>query len=374
MTLQAIRYDRDRKTLFILDQLQLPHQETYKDIRTVNDAFCAIRSMAVRGAPAIAIVGALSLAVELDHVRESFTSAEAVVDHVNKQLHHLVLSRPTAVNLSKACHALKSLTADSSATAAQLIDRIIEAAEQMLEDDVKNNTNIGHNGSAWIQKELLLKSQEKISALTICNTGSLATAGYGTALGIIRSLYADKVLQHAYCLETRPYNQGSRLTAYELVYDKIPGTLITDSMASALLKTHPEVKLVVVGADRVARNGDTANKIGTYQLAIVAKHHGVKFIVAAPTTTIDLDTPSGDKIVIEQRPPYELTAVTGPSIEGGTMDLDRICTISTAAPGIGVWNPAFDVTPKDLIDAIVTEKGVAVKNEHGEFELETFFN
>lgn len=206
---------------------------------------------------------------------------------------------------------------------------------------------------------------------------SLATAGYGTALGIIRSLHSGSNLDHAYCTETRPYNQGSRLTAYELVYENIPATLITDSMASSLMRLK-NVAAVIVGADRVAANGDTANKIGTYQLAIVAKYHGVKFVVAAPTTSIDMKTLSGEDIEIEQRPGREMLVIRGPKAREGTskveVDLEHVETVVTAARGIGTYNPSFDVTPNELIDAIVTEKGVAVKGSDGSFNLSRFFS
>lgn len=183
-------------------------------------------------------------------------------------------------------------------------------------------------------------------------------------------------LEHAYCTETRPYNQGSRLTAYELVHEKIPATLITDSMASALMRLRG-VTAVIVGADRVARNGDTANKIGTYQLAIAAKYHNVKFVVAAPTTSVDMDTASGVDIEIEHRPGNEVLVARGPiAKEKGCeieVDLGHVETVITAARGISVYNPSFDVTPSGLIDAIVTEKGVAVKGPDGNFDLSRFF-
>ena len=217
-------------------------------------------------------------------------------------------------------------------------------------------------------------------ALDADGSSSLATAGYGTALGIIRSLHAKSVLSHAYCTETRPYNQGSRLTAYELAHDLPQGmaTLITDSMASSLLKSR-KISAVIVGADRVALNGDTANKIGTYQLAIVARYHGVKFIVAAPTTSIDIHTKSGDDIVIEERPSHEVLVVTGPVSSYGisgelAVDLNRVVTVAPGVTsGVAVYNPSFDVTPKDLIDAIVTEKGAVVKGADGEFDLAKLF-
>lgn len=179
-------------------------------------------------------------------------------------------------------------------------------------------------------------------------------------------------MKHAFCTETRPYNQGSRLTAFELVHDKIPATLITDSMASALLRekgAEERIAAIVVGADRVAANGDTANKIGTYQLAITARHHGVKFLVAAPRTTIDLATASGTRIVIEERPGKEVTMTKGPRFDGVDLDLSKTEVVSIAANGIDVWNPAFDVTPAALIDGIITEVGVVEKGADGKFDL-----
>jgi methylthioribose-1-phosphate isomerase len=192
---------------------------------------------------------------------------------------------------------------------------------------------------------------------------------------VVRSLASKNKLRHAYCTETRPYNQGSRLTAFELVHDKIPATLITDSMAAALLAdTDKGVNAIVVGADRVAANGDTANKIGTYALAVLAKHHGVKFLVAAPRTTIDLDTKSGNDIIIEQRPASEVTSIKGPrdGPEGtGNVSIE---TVKIAAPGINVWNPAFDITPSALIDGIVTEVGVMEKGVDGQYHLDGLFD
>jgi methylthioribose-1-phosphate isomerase len=197
----------------------------------------------------------------------------------------------------------------------------------------------------------------------------LATAGYGTALGVIRSLHANGFLEHAFCTETRPYNQGSRLTAYELIHDDIPATLITDSTAAALIQKE-NISAVIVGADRVAANGDTANKIGTYALSILARYHGAKFLVAAPRTTIDLDTASGKDIIIEVRPGEEVRQFRGVRDHGkGDIDLQHWETISMAPKGIEVWNPSFDVTPAELIDGIVTEEGVIEKGHDGIFHL-----
>lgn len=325
--------------------------------------------MKTRGAPAIAIVAALSLAVDI-YARQNnneFTTVDQVVQFLFDSLEYLKTSRPTAVNLFDAADKLWSLiqtTAEQAKEPAEVVNAYIEAAEQMLVDDVKDNKNIGKFGAQFILENA--KDKENISVLTHCNTGSLATAGWGTALGIIRDLHANGNLQHAYCTETRPYNQGSRLTAYELVYEEIPATLVCDSMASALLKGNRGVQAIVVGADRVAANGDTANKIGTYQLAIAAQYHGIMFIVAAPSTSIDLNTKSGDDIVIEQRPSEELVTVSGVRVQD-----DEPTCIRIAAADIGVWNPSFDVTPASLISAIVTEQGVVLKNGQS-FDMASF--
>lgn len=370
MALEAIRFDRGTGSLEVLDQLALPHRSVYVRIKSTQEGFNAIQRMVVRGAPAIAIVAALSLAVELATQEEK--TASNVRGFIYAKLDYLVMSRPTAVNLADAARKLKKIVEGNAASGVDLVHRYIDAAEKMLEEDVRDNRKIGSLGALWIMKAA---GASAVSVLTHCNTGSLATAGYGTALGIIRSLYANSALVHAYCTETRPCNQGSRLTAYELVHDKIPATLIIDSMAAALLSLK-SIHAVIVGADRVARNGDTANKIGTYQLAIVARHHGVKFVVAAPTTSIDIRTASGDEITIEERDPREVVCVTGPVVqhdEVDHVDVNRVCTIRTAANRIGVFNPSFDITPHDLIDAIVTEKGVAVKDPSGKFNLDVFF-
>lgn len=367
-TLEAIKYTRGN--LSILNQLVLPHETLFETVLNVQNGHAAIKTMKTRGAPAIAIVAALSLAVDV-YARQQdgeFSTVDQVVQFLYESLEYLKTSRPTAVNLFDAAGKLWTLIQDTAAEAkepATVVNAYIEAAEQMLVDDVKDNKNIGKYGAQYILENA--KDKENISVLTHCNTGSLATAGWGTALGIIRDLNANGKLQHAYCTETRPYNQGSRLTAYELVYEEIPATLICDNMASALLKQNPSVQAIVVGADRVAANGDTANKIGTYQLAIAAKYHGIMFIVAAPSTSIDLNTKSGDDIVIEQRPSEELVTVSGVRVQD-----DEPTCIRIAAADIGVWNPSFDVTPASLISAIVTEQGVVLKNGQSEFDMASF--
>lgn len=239
--------------------------------------------------------------------------------------------------------------------------------------DLHTNLSIGSNGVDYLRDAVGASPDRPISVLTHCNTGSLATSGHGTALGIIRSLHTEGLLKHAFCTETRPYNQGSRLTAFELVHEGIPSTLITDSMAAALFHTRAvseNIRAVIVGADRVASNGDTANKIGTYALAVLARHHGLKFIVAAPRTSIDLGTAKGADINIEERRAEELTQVSGPVVkEDGEVNAEDVKRVATADQRVGVWNPAFDVTPHELIDVIVTEAGVVHKDDQGRFRL-----
>ncbi|KAI4833502.1 Methylthioribose-1-phosphate isomerase [Aureobasidium sp. EXF-8846] len=380
MVLEAIKYSRGK--LDILDQLQLPHTEVYDEIKSAQDAWYAIKEMRTRGAPAIAIVAALGLAVELELIaskKELSGIAQEVEFFIKEKLEYLVTSRPTAVNLADAAKKLQKIiqtaAKEQDASGTSVKDAYVKAAEQMLVDDVSDNKAIGEHGADWILKNAA-GGKDQVSILTHCNTGSLATAGYGTALGVIRSVHARGSLKRAFCSETRPYNQGSRLTAFELVHDKIPATLVTDSMAAALLRlkgSTENVAAIVVGADRVAANGDTANKIGTYSLAILAKHHGVKFLVAAPRTTIDLETKSGADIVIEERAGKEMTMIKGPCFRGESLDLEQIETVSIAANGIDVWNPAFDVTPAELIDGVVTEKGVVEKGSDGVFHFEDIF-
>ncbi|CAL1366247.1 unnamed protein product [Linum trigynum] len=357
-TLQAICYKRG--SLQLLDQRKLPLETIYLDIKDSSDGWSAIRDMVVRGAPAIAIAAALSLAVEVSNlVGFTGTPVEAAA-FLSEKLGYLVSSRPTAVNLSDAAAKLEEVIGNAAAPASEasnVFQAYIEAAEAMLEEDVASNKAIGSYGAQFIQNHL--KGCKSFSVLTHCNTGSLATAGYGTALGVIRALHSGGVLERAYCTETRPFNQGSRLTAFELVHEKIPATLIADSAAAALMK-EGRVSAVIVGADRVAANGDTANKIGTYSLALCAMHHKIPFYVAAPITSIDLSLDSGKQIVIEERSPKELL-----NSRGGLGE-------QVAASGISVWNPAFDVTPASLIAGIITEKGVITKADIDAFDIKAF--
>uniref|UniRef100_A0A182UEW0 S-methyl-5-thioribose-1-phosphate isomerase n=1 Tax=Anopheles melas TaxID=34690 RepID=A0A182UEW0_9DIPT len=305
MTLEAIKYKSGQ--LQILDQLLLPTESKYIPVAGVKDGWSAIHKMQVRGAPAIAIVGCLSLVVEI--YDKQYETKAALATEIGEHLQYLVTSRPTAVNLKLAADDVKgqveSLLANETVAVDGMKQEVIKAIEYMLEKDISDNRAIGDNGA-----NVLVKGVDRpLKLLTHCNTGSLATAGYGTALGVIRSVNQRNLLglyieitrnkhsicnphiltipEHVYCTETRPYNQGARLTAYELVHDKLPATLVTDSMVAALLSSR-KIDAIIVGADRVAANGDTANKIGTYQMAVVAKHHGVPFYVAAPFTSIDV--------------------------------------------------------------------------------------
>ncbi|PSN42191.1 Methylthioribose-1-phosphate isomerase [Blattella germanica] len=327
MTLKSIKYESGK--LEILNQLLLPTQSQYIEVKGVEDGWRAIHKMQVRGAPAIAIVGCLSLAVEIQ--AEEFTNKKTLRQEVEGKLNYLVSARPTAVNMKLAADELislvNSLDKDETISASEMKSKFLTSIEAMLDKDIADNRAIGDAGAHAILSQL--SGDNMVRILTHCNTGSLATAGYGTALGVIRSLHSMKRL-------------GARLTAYELVHEKMPGTLVCDSMVCALMRAR-NITAVVVGADRVAANGDTANKIGTYQIAVIAKHHGVPFYIAAPFTSIDFSIPSGEHIVIEERPEREMS---------------HIGEYRIAAPGIGCWNPAFDITSASLITAIITEKGV----------------
>ena len=371
-TLQAVKYSRGK--LEVLDQLRLPHEFHYDAVSNRTEAFDSIASMRVRGAPAIAIVASLGLAVELHNDGLPVESVEDTVARIDDALDYLKTSRPTAVDLTNAINQLKArIRAPENADKASIINAFIEEAELIFDKDLKTNIAIGDAGAEWLQAKAGASTDSPVSILTHCNTGSLATSGHGTALGIIRSLQTKGLLRHAYCTETRPYNQGSRLTAFELVFEGIQSTLITDSMAASLFRTKKasaNIAAVIVGADRVVRNGDTANKIGTYQLAVLARYHGIKFIVAAPTTSIDLETETGDGIKIEERRKEELTQITGAVIRpDGSVDESSKVRVATADQRVGVWNPAFDVTPAELIDVVVTEKGPIEKGPDGSFDF-----
>ena len=334
-TVDYARYDRIRpirwtgNALELLDQRKLPFVVEYLSCTTSDEVAAAIHDLAVRGAPAIGIAAAWGVVLAAREVMAA-TPAEAA-DKLEPALQRLNAARPTAVNLAWALARMRAALKTAGSDWRGVLE--LEALA-IAEEDLAANRHMGELGAALIG--------EGSGVLTHCNTGSLATAGFGTALGVIRAGVAQGRIGKVYAGETRPWQQGARLTAWELLQDGIPATLIADSAASHLMKTGA-VQWVVVGADRICANGDTANKIGTYQLAIAARHHGAKFMVVAPSSTVDMATPNGDAIHIEERDPGELLGIAG---------------TRTVAEGVPAWNPVFDVTPASLIDAIVTEKGV----------------
>ena len=329
------RYDRIRpirwtgEALELLDQRKLPFAVEYMRCADSDEVASAIRDLIVRGAPAIGISAAWGVVLAAREV-EAANGAEAA-QQLQPALDRLNAARPTAVNLAWALARMRAALADAGADWRAALEREARAIET---EDLAANRAMGQAGAALIAPGS--------GVLTHCNTGSLATAGFGTALGVIRAGVASGRVARVFAGETRPWNQGARLTVWELQQDGIDATLIADAAASHLIKTG-QVQWVVVGADRICANGDTANKIGTYQLALSAKHHGVKFMVVAPSSTVDMATASGELIEIEERDPAELLSHRG----------ER-----TVAEGVQAWNPVFDVTPHALIDAIVTEKGV----------------
>lgn len=379
--LRAIRFDKDSIKLEILDQLVIPYKTSYISIESIDDAFNAIKKMQVRGAPAIAIVGSFAVAIEAKSVLDNKSTT---VDDLIKRIDYLVTSRPTAVNLSNSCTKIKRLILQdrepTDLVNEDVLNLILSYSTKLFEDDLTNNIKIGENGVKFIKESLRQQNfTGPFSIITICNTGSLATSGHGTALGIIRSTFEclsitsgeEFWLEKVYPCETRPYNQGSRLTTYELKYERIPFTLICDNMVTSLISSlnnnsevkalRAPIKFVIVGADRIVKNGDTANKIGTYQLAAIvdffnshaSENDGIKFIVAAPRTTLDLKTESGDQIEVEERPSNELTNLSGPILADDSVG--EKTTVGIATPNISVWNPAFDITPYNLIHSIITE-------------------
>ena len=317
--------------LLLLDQTLLPAHEEWVAVHDAGGAIEAIRSMRVRGAPAVGIAAAYAMALAARGVEAA--SMSAFLDELDAQAARITAARPTAVNLSWAVQRCQDV-ARTCSTPGQAATRILALANAMREEDIESNRAIGRNGAALMP--------DSGGILTHCNTGALATAGYGTALGIIRAAWESGKRPQVFHTETRPWLQGARLTAWEFARLGIPATLIVDSAAGALMASGA-VKAVVTGADRIAANGDTANKIGTYGLAALAAENGIPFYVAAPISTIDLDVESGAGIPVEERPAIEVTSLGGQPI---------------AAEGVEVWNPVFDVTPARLITGIITERGV----------------
>jgi methylthioribose-1-phosphate isomerase len=323
--------------LRLLDQTKLPARTEFVDVRTWQGAAEAIATLRVRGAPAIGIVAAYALALAAHELAAGSSDDATFWAGIEQAAAGLVASRPTAVNLAWAVDRSRRLAQEllGSKTAHKDIAASLDTlARTIHEEDVRACHAIGRHGAT-----LFLTPA---SVLTHCNTGDLATGGYGTALGIIRTLWTGGLLTRVLVDETRPVLQGARLTAWELQRDGIPYTLIADNMAASFMR-RGEVTAVIVGADRIARNGDTANKIGTYGLAVLARAHHLPFIVAAPRSTFDLSLRSGDEIVVEQRRPEEMTSFAG---------------VPCAPDGASVANPAFDITPASLITSIVTDAGV----------------
>ena len=318
-SIRAVLWQGDH--LRLLDQRRLPFEEVFVDCRDADEVASAIRDLVVRGAPAIGIAAAWGVVL-----------ASRAADPADSLAHALVslrAARPTAVNLMWALDRMQAAWAREADAGALEVE-----AQAIQDEDLAANRRMGDLGAALLGRG--------VGVLTHCNTGSLATAGFGTALGVIRAGVESGHIARVFAGETRPWLQGARLTVWELLRDAIPATLVADSAAAHLMKSGA-VQWVIVGADRIAANGDTANKIGTYQLAISARFHGVKFMVVAPASTVDMATPSGAQIDIELRSPEELLRHAGSR---------------TVVEGAQAWNPVFDVTPAELIDALVTERGV----------------
>ena len=322
--MEAIRWEDS--ALYLLDQTRLPAEERwlrYTDYRQVANA---IRTMVVRGAPAIGIAAAYAtvLAAQENACKGDFPAS------MSQAKETLAASRPTAVNLFWALDRMEKLWLSVGPD----LPRLEAEARAIHREDVQMNETMGKAGAELVPQGARI--------LTHCNAGALATGGYGTALGVIRTAHAQGKVSMVYADETRPLLQGARLTAYELVKDQIPVTLICDDMAGCLM-AQGKIDMVVVGCDRMAANGDFANKIGTYSLAVLAKHHGIPFYTALPSSTIDRSIPNGGHIPVEQRGGEEVTGFAG---------------VPTGPAGVQTWNPAFDVTPHELLTAVITERGV----------------
>lgn len=322
----------------MVDQTVVPYEFKYVDIKTGQQMYDAIQTMIVRGAPAIGIAGAHGVVLYALEGAKEITSKEQFVSWLTEKARYLKSSRPTAVNLQWAVDKQVELVKNSSSDIDGIVRELTENGIKLQEEDIEINKKIGDFGAQVVPKGATI--------LTHCNAGALATVGYGTALGVVRSAYAKDNTIQVFADETRPRQQGARITTFELVMDKIPVTLITDGMCSYFMKKGM-IDMVVVGADRIASNGDTANKIGTYTVAIAAKYHNIPFYIAAPLSTIDINIESGAQIPIEERSHDEVTHINGKTI---------------CAEGTKIINPAFDVTPNELIAGIITEVGILKPN------------
>ena len=323
-------------TVVMIDQRKLPASEVYVTCRTAQDVAKAIKTMVIRGAPAIGVAAAMGLALGMR--RSKATGTKQFTTEFQKLCDLMAGTRPTAVNLFWAIDRMKLAFADAAqrgGSVQDIADRLVSEAHAIHDEDVQSCRAMGTHGATLVP--------ETARILTHCNAGALATAGYGTALGVIRAAAEQGKRVAVMADETRPFLQGARLTAWELIKDGIDTTVITDNMAGAMMRLG-QVDLVVVGADRIAANGDVANKIGTYSVAVLAREHAIPFYVAAPISTIDLGTPEGTGIPIEERNEREVTHV------GGTR---------MTPTGAQIRNPAFDVTPARFVTAIITERGIA---------------
>jgi len=332
--IDTMRWLAEDDCLELLDQTVLPGKISYLKCRDYCDVAGAIKCLAVRGAPAIGAAAAYGLALAAKQLGP--VDKISFIAGLERAVHELASTRPTAVNLRWALdRCLQSVHALETDDTGVLYPFLLETAHNIFHGDVESNRRLGQYGLELIPKGSRI--------LTHCNAGALATAGYGTALGVIRAASEAGKNITVYAGETRPLLQGARLTTWELLQEGIPVTLVTDGMAGYLMAKE-KVDLVIVGADRIAANGDAANKIGTYGLAVLAREHGLPFYIAAPVSTVDLSLASGETIPIEERDHSEVTSLAG---------------IQVAPPGVNVWNPAFDVTPHRMITAIITDRGVA---------------
>jgi len=322
----------DQDAVVILDQNELPAQIKYIRCEDYHALVRAIKTLQVRGAPLIGVAAAYGLALAVWTSREESAALE---DYYLRAEQDFAASRPTAVNLFWAIRRMRSVFDQCKGQNRAAIARsLLNEADKILAEDLAINQRIGDIGARLFK--------EKVRVMTICNAGALATGGYGTALGVIRSIHKNGNLQQVWACETRPVLQGARLTVWELSQDQIPVTLITDNMA-AYVMSRGEVDAVIVGADRIAVNGDTANKIGTYGLAVLAAYHKIPFYVAAPMSTVDFNMDAGQKIPIEERNHDEVRQIRG---------------MYVTLPEVKVYNPAFDITPGELLTAVVTETGI----------------
>ena len=334
MTIQPLQWKNDR--VFLLDQRILPEKELYHECRTYQDVAHAIKCMVVRGAPAVGIAAAMGIALGVRAIPEK--NKKEFLSQFDKICNTIASTRPTAVNLFWAIEKMKKLVYQNLRASLKVLSLLLKKeALKILKEDIESNKRMGKYGSKLIKNGATI--------LTHCNAGALATGGYGTALGVIRAAKAQGKKVQVIADETRPFLQGARLTAWELKKDGIPVTVITDNMAAFMMQ-QKRIDAIIVGADRIAANGDTANKIGTYSLAILAKEHNIPFYVAAPLSTIDFNLKTGREIPIEERDKKEVSHIGGQRM---------------VPHGVSIWNPAFDVTPNRFITAIITDHGVVKK-------------